>query len=172
MLLSPLECWRFSMKKGSVFRKPPFATGCSKSVGPAGCRLWAETPPSCWMAPITRGRPRHLPIPSGKTPDTGASFWSWGSWGTRRFVKVLRPTVSLADYVFYTQPAYWRAAAPEVLMQKAAFLGKPGETVPELSTAISKAKEMAGPEDLILITGSLFTVGEALAHFEGRKPDF
>ena len=95
-----------------------------------------------------------------------------GIMGDKEIVKVLRPTVSLADYVFYTQPAYWRAAAPEVLMQKAAFLGKPGETVAELSTAISKAKEMAGPEDLILITGSLFTVGEALAHFQGTKAYF
>ncbi len=95
-----------------------------------------------------------------------------GIMGDKEIVKVLRPTVSLADYVFYTQPAYWRAAAPEVLMQKAAFLGKPGETVPELSAAIAKAKEMAGPEDLILITGSLFTVGEALAHFQGTKAYF
>ena len=52
-------------------------------------------------------------------------------------------------------------------------MGQPGETLPELSKAIGRAQELAGPEDLILVTGSLFTVGEAMAFLypETYKPD-
>ena len=48
-----------------------------------------------------------------------------------------------------------------------------GEIVAPLSKAIDRAKEMARPEDMILICGSLFTVGEAMTYFdpEGCKPD-
>ena len=90
----------------------------------------------------------------------------------KEILRVLRPIVSIADHIIYTKPAYWRAADPEVLMNKTAFLEKPGEIVSELIAAMARAKELAGPKDLILITGSLFTVGEALAHFEGSTPNF
>jgi dihydrofolate synthase/folylpolyglutamate synthase len=45
--------------------------------------------------------------------------------------------------------------------------------VPVISNAIARAKEIAGPRDMILITGSLFTVGEALTYFDPvkYKPD-
>jgi dihydrofolate synthase / folylpolyglutamate synthase len=33
--------------------------------------------------------------------------------------------------------------------------------IADLAEAIAKARELAGPDDLIVITGSLFTIGEA-----------
>jgi len=86
---------------------------------------------------------------------------------------VLRGMVPMADYVFFTRPEYYRAAAPETLMQAASSLGKPGETQPTLAKALERAKAMARPEDLILVTGSLFTVGETMAVLdpETHKPD-
>ena len=118
------------------------------------------------------GAARALADSIGKDSGYGRVILVVGIMEDKEILRVLRPTVSIADYVIYTKPAYWRAADPEVLMRKTAFLGKPGEAVPELIAAIKKAKEMAGSEDLILVTGSLFTVGEALAHFEGGKPEF
>jgi dihydrofolate synthase/folylpolyglutamate synthase len=69
-----------------------------------------------------------------------------------------------ADFVFYTRPVYSRAADPETLMVAAAPFGKPGRVVVKLSAAIDLAKKEAGPQDLIVVCGSLFTVGEALAY--------
>jgi dihydrofolate synthase/folylpolyglutamate synthase len=77
--------------------------------------------------------------------------------------------VPLADYVICTSPDYYRSAAPGDLMRDVSSHGKPGEVVPMVSKAIEKAKEMAGPRDLILVTGSLFTVGEALTYFDPIK---
>jgi len=81
--------------------------------------------------------------------------------------------VPSADYIIYTSPAYYRSANPEILMKSASSMGKQGEVVPVISEAIDRAKEIAGPHDMILITGSLFTVGEALTYFdpEAFSPD-
>lgn len=77
--------------------------------------------------------------------------------------QMLKGIVPQSDYVIYTRPVYYRAADPEILMAKAASLETPGEVVSTLAQAIDRAKEMAGPQDLIVVCGSLFTVGEAMA---------
>lgn len=87
--------------------------------------------------------------------------------------QLLRGIVPLSDYVIYTMPVYFRASRPEVLMAEAAPLGKPGEIAPQLRGALDRAKEMANPGDLIVVSGSLFTVGEAMTYFdpETYRPD-
>jgi len=87
--------------------------------------------------------------------------------------EMMRIVAPLADYLICTRPLYYRAADPEVLTAAAAPLGIPGETVPLLTDALSRAREMAGPRDLIVVCGSLFTVGEALTYFdpETYRPD-
>jgi dihydrofolate synthase/folylpolyglutamate synthase len=83
--------------------------------------------------------------------------------------KILKGILPMADYVFYTRPEYYRSASPERLMKEGSRLGKPGEIVPEITDALDMAREMAGPTDMILISGSLFTVGEAMTYFEPEK---
>jgi len=80
--------------------------------------------------------------------------------------QILRRIVPLSDYIIYTRPVYYRAATPEIIMAEGARLGKPGEIVPLLTEAIEKAREIADPRDLIVICGSLFTVGEAMTYFD------
>lgn len=81
--------------------------------------------------------------------------------------------VPMADYVICTSPDYYRAAESGDLMRNTYLHGKAVEAVPVISKAIKRAREMAGPQDMILITGSLFTVGEALTYFDPvrYKPD-
>ncbi len=80
--------------------------------------------------------------------------------------RLIRGIVPLGDYVFYTRPVYYRAADPEILAREAEPLGKPGQVVQTLTQALDMAREMADPRDLIVVTGSLFTVGEALTYFD------
>jgi len=86
---------------------------------------------------------------------------------------MVREIVPVADRVIYTRPVYARAAEPEVLHRAAAGLGRPGEIAPTLSQALDKAKKIADADDLILVTGSLFTAGEALSLLdpERYRPD-
>lgn len=63
----------------------------------------------------------------------------------------------LADKIVLTKPAIERAAPPELLA-----LSVPGATVAaDVKSALSVAKRDAGKEDLIVVTGSLYTIGEA-----------
>jgi hypothetical protein len=79
----------------------------------------------------------------------------------------------LADYVIYTRPLYSRSAPVEVLEEHGKKFNKPARSIPSLAEAINKAKDIAKKDDLILVTGSLFTVGEALSYIEPVqfKPD-
>lgn len=89
-----------------------------------------------------------------------------GVMADKALYPVLKGIVPLADYIIYTRPAYARAAPPERLMATAAPLGKPGETAVTLSLGLNRAREMADSRDMILVCGSLFTVGEALTYFD------
>jgi dihydrofolate synthase/folylpolyglutamate synthase len=79
----------------------------------------------------------------------------------------------MADYVICTSPEYYRSAGSGDLMKIVYPHGRPVEAVPVISKAIKRARQNAGPKDMILITGSLFTIGEALTYFDPvkYKPD-
>ncbi len=83
--------------------------------------------------------------------------------------KILKGILPIANYVFYTRPEYYRSASPERLAKEGSALRKPGEIAPGISAALDMAREMAGPTDMILVTGSLFTVGEAMTYFDPEK---
>lgn len=83
--------------------------------------------------------------------------------------EIIISALEIADYVIYTKPEYYRSADPMVLKKSTADLKKPGEIIPTIPDAIKKAKEIASPQDMILITGSLFTVGEALTFIDPDK---
>ncbi len=89
-----------------------------------------------------------------------------GVMADKEINQMMRAIVPLADYLICTRPVYSRAAEPETLMAKALPFGKPGEIAPFLTDALTRAKEMADPRDLIVVCGSLFTVGEALPYFD------
>ncbi|MFC1821205.1 bifunctional folylpolyglutamate synthase/dihydrofolate synthase [Thermodesulfobacteriota bacterium] len=82
---------------------------------------------------------------------------------------IIKRIIPLADYVIYTRPDYYRSAPPEEVMRQAASFRKAGEIQPSVSKAIDRAKFLAGHEDIILVCGSLFTVGEALTYFDPGK---
>ncbi len=82
---------------------------------------------------------------------------------------MLRTIIPKSNYVIYTRPVYSRAAEPELLERYGAQISKKGEVVPRLTEAIERAKNIADSDDLILITGSLFTVGEALAYLDPKN---
>ncbi len=82
---------------------------------------------------------------------------------------MVRAIIPAADYVVFTKPAYYRSAPAERLAMEAAPYDRPAEIKPVISEALKSAKEMARPEDLILVCGSLFTVGEALTCLEPER---
>jgi len=96
-----------------------------------------------------------------------------GIMADKDIAALLRAIVPISDHVLYTRPIYARAADPSVLKENAPPLNIPGEIIPSLAKALNRAKALATPRDLIVVCGSLFTVGEALTFFDPirYKPD-
>jgi dihydrofolate synthase / folylpolyglutamate synthase len=81
----------------------------------------------------------------------------FGVMKDKDFGEMLGLLVPLMDKVILTRPVTDRAASPDGLM---AFAEK-ALTRPDLRSALETAKALAGEGDMIVITGSLYTVGEA-----------
>ena len=66
-----------------------------------------------------------------------------------------------AHYIF-TQAKTHRAIPAAELAARAAAFGLQGEVVADVQQAVARARELAGPDDMIFIGGSTYVVGEAL----------
>jgi len=73
---------------------------------------------------------------------------------------IMRPLLPLASEIIFTAPAYGRAASPEELAAEARSLGAFPKTAPTVSDALAMAEELAIQGDLIVVTGSFYTIGE------------
>ena len=71
-----------------------------------------------------------------------------------------RPTVTL------TRSHHDRSASLDQLTQAVEARGITASIVPEVRDAVVQALDRATPEDLVIVTGSLFVVGEALEAYD------
>jgi dihydrofolate synthase/folylpolyglutamate synthase len=78
---------------------------------------------------------------------------------------ILARLLPLAQTVIFTQPQYFRAATTRDLARRAQPYGLEIMQVPQVAAAVRQAQSLAGPKDRIVVTGSLYTVGEAKAYF-------
>jgi len=84
---------------------------------------------------------------------------------------ILHLLAPLADHILLTKPNNDRAAPPALLKKVLGRNGKRAEIIEDLKEAIERGLSITGQEDLLCITGSLYTVGEARAYFhpQGRS---
>jgi dihydrofolate synthase / folylpolyglutamate synthase len=69
--------------------------------------------------------------------------------------------LEFADKIILTKPNNERSADPADLKKVLSKMQKPIEIIEEIQYSVGIAKKLANPEDLICITGSLFTIAEA-----------
>ncbi len=81
------------------------------------------------------------------------------------FESILHLLTPLADHIILTKPNNDRAAPPSLLKKALGKNGKRAEIIEDLKEAIERGLSITGQEDLLCITGSLYTVGEARAYF-------
>jgi len=80
----------------------------------------------------------------------------------KTFLKTLVP---LADHIIFSKPHTDRAASPSVLLDVLGRNGKKAEVIAGMKEAIERGLSLTREEDLLCITGSLYTIGEAKSHF-------
>ena len=68
----------------------------------------------------------------------------------------------LAETVIAVPADNPRSAQPEEIVSAASRVSVPVEPAPDMSSALARARALAGPEDLVVITGSIYIVGEAM----------
>jgi len=74
----------------------------------------------------------------------------------------------LAVRMIATRPENPRSASPEEIQQAASRTGAEIEPVAEVGSALERARSGAGQQTLIVVTGSIYLVGEAMRHLAGR----
>ena len=74
--------------------------------------------------------------------------------------EVLAKLVPLASKVIATQSQWMKASPAERIAEAARALGANVEAVDNVPGAVARARELAGPDDMILVTGSFYTIGE------------
>lgn len=85
--------------------------------------------------------------------------------------EVLRLLPVDAEYVF-TQASIPRALPADQLARTAATYGLNGEVVCHVPDAVKKARQMAGPEDLIFVGGSTFVVAEIVSDINTGEDEY
>lgn len=83
---------------------------------------------------------------------------------------ILSELVPISEKIIATKPDYYRAAGPYELKDRIKRFGKDAIVMNNVPDAIIYAKEIAQPDTVICITGSLFTVGEARAFLSKAGP--
>jgi len=85
----------------------------------------------------------------------------WASMGDKKYDDMLNAVAIKADHLILTSPDSERSAAPEelaaVLLEAA---DKSYECISRVSDALTKIKKMATPDDLVVVAGSLYLIGE------------
>ena len=87
-----------------------------------------------------------------------------GIMGDKEIPKMMPNLVPLADLLILTRPHMERAASLELLRKHVSPWKKPTLEITDVGGALEKAMGEAGREDLVVVTGSLYTVGEARAY--------
>lgn len=81
---------------------------------------------------------------------------------------ILPPLLALADTVITVMPDQERALAADQLAAQCASHGRTAQPAGSVEAGIATAQQLAQPGDLIVVAGSLFTVGEARAALTGQ----
>ena len=68
----------------------------------------------------------------------------------------------LAERVIATRPENPRSASPEEIQQAGSRTGAEVEAVTEVGAAMERARDAAGPDAILVVTGSIYLVGEAM----------
>jgi len=110
----------------------------------------------------------HNPAGMGALVEALEDSFQWGSVrvvlavsSDKDVAGIIDPLVSLSPVVYATEYAGGRALPGDGLAKACRDSGLEAEAFVDLSSALTAAAAAASDEDLLLVTGSLFTVGEA-----------
>jgi dihydrofolate synthase/folylpolyglutamate synthase len=100
----------------------------------------------------------------------GRCFVIFGTSCDKDITGMAQELKSLADEIIVTSSSHPRAASTSILVEDFAKLDIKAKITENVSGALSQALAIAKKTDLILVTGSLFVVAEAIDYVNKTKP--
>jgi dihydrofolate synthase/folylpolyglutamate synthase len=91
----------------------------------------------------------------------------FGASADKDYGEMLRTLLPGTDLAIFTRAAHPRAASPSDLLRRAR--GRAAVTAGSVARALGMARKAAGPRDAIVVTGSFYVAGEALALLSRRS---
>jgi dihydrofolate synthase / folylpolyglutamate synthase len=88
----------------------------------------------------------------------------FGILSDKDFHKMLKELDTIANVIILTRPMTERAADPNMLADDIAKIHGNFQVIPKVRDAYQSAKELCKPDEVILVTGSHYTVGEVLSN--------
>jgi len=95
----------------------------------------------------------------------------FGAMKDKDVVSILEPLVPFVSKVFAVSPCLDRAMPSDEIEVIVSGLGTPCTVAGRVEEGLKMALSEAGPEDLVLVCGSLFTVGEARGIMLGKQSE-
>ena len=87
----------------------------------------------------------------------------FGASGDKDVSGFLEAFASAAAHVIASRSEHPRAKAPDAIAQDAAGMGMACSSTESIEEVLEQALEMAGADDVVLVTGSVFLAGAARA---------
>jgi dihydrofolate synthase / folylpolyglutamate synthase len=87
----------------------------------------------------------------------------FGILSDKDYHKMLKELGEIAEVIILTRPMTERAADPNLLAEDIAKITMNFQIIPTVRDAFQSAKELCQPDEIILVTGSHYTVGEVLS---------
>ena len=160
-------------KKGYKFEEQDIKTGVEETTWPGRIQILSEKPLIVVDGAHNPGAARVLEEVVKNDFSYKRLILVLGVMNDKDIRSIVKEIAGMADHVICSSPEYYRSAKPEDIYRIVSDYSKQCEIIKSLPEAIGRAREMADPDDMILITGSLFTVGEALTAIDPvkYKPD-
>ncbi len=104
---------------------------------------------------------------SERYPDRRLLF-VFGAMRDKAISEMTEILFPLAERVIATQPENPRSASPEEIQKAASRTSTEIEAVATVASALERARAIAGPDMIVVITGSIYLVGEAMRILDVR----
>lgn len=152
------------MEMGFPMREEHLRNGLAETKWPGRLEKVGDSPPILLDGAHNPGATRILKKALEEEFPHRRLILVLGIMGDKEIGKMMSNLVPLADLLILTRPNMERAASLELLRKHASPWKKPALEIGDVGGAVEKARSEAEREDLVVVTGSLYTVGEARAY--------
>jgi dihydrofolate synthase / folylpolyglutamate synthase len=95
--------------------------------------------------------------------DDRPLIFVFGAMRDKAISEIAEILFPLAERVIVTRPGNPRSASPEEIQLAGSRTGAEIELVPEIGAALDRARQAAAPDGVIVVTGSIYLVGEVMS---------